>query len=71
MRISSSFNAMLSVIRYANIIFTYLFQPAYYPEEAGLPFGGDDGSVPDYYMMEMHYDNPAYDGSKFMFTYLS
>ena len=28
----------------------------YFPEEAGYPMGDDN--YPDYFVMEMHYDNP-------------
>ena len=31
-------------------------QPTYYPEEAGFPLGEE--TTPDYYVMEVHYDNP-------------
>ena len=31
----------------------------HYPEEAGYPIGGTDGKNPEYYMLEVHYDNPG------------
>ncbi|KAF6023519.1 moxd1 [Bugula neritina] len=30
----------------------------YWPAHTGVSFGGNDGSSPDYYLLETHYDNP-------------
>ncbi|XP_067938987.1 DBH-like monooxygenase protein 1 [Watersipora subatra] len=30
----------------------------YFPEKAGYPLGGPDGSAPNYFQIQMHYDNP-------------
>lgn len=42
----------------------YILQPLYYPEKAGFPIGATDGSSPNYFMLEVHYDNPAKLSSK-------
>ena len=44
---------------------TLLVQVFYFPEEAGYAIGGDDDSIPDYYLLEMHYDNPQLLNSMF------
>ena len=33
-------------------------QTYHYPEDAGFVLGDPDGSSPEYFLVEVHYDNP-------------